>query len=80
MRMRLPRTGLAGAIRGDAAFVFSRYTRCIDCGGYRVRAARPRPNRPHVRRPLSLLFGVTLAPIYHCSPCRLQYHDWRGIA
>jgi uncharacterized protein with PIN domain len=64
----------------EAAFVFSRYTRCIECGGYRVRRLS---ERDHIDRmsahPLSLVFGVVLAPINHCSPCRLQYRDWRGI-
>jgi hypothetical protein len=64
-----------------AAFVFSRYTRCIDCGSYRVRRM---PSRDQIdrmtNRPLSLVFALTFAPIYHCGPCRLQYHDWRAVA
>lgn len=63
-----------------AVFVFSRYTHCIECRNPRVRLL---PRRDGIDRmsahPLSLLFSLTLAPIYHCSPCRLQYHDWRRV-
>jgi hypothetical protein len=64
-----------------ATFAFSRYTRCIDCGSYRVRRL---PRRDQIdrmtNRPLSLMFALTFAPIYHCGPCRLQYHDWRPVS
>jgi hypothetical protein len=60
--------------------VFSRYTRCVQCGSTRVRRL---PERDRIDRmsshPLSVLLGLTFAPIYHCNPCRLQYRDWRKI-
>jgi len=61
-------------------FVFSRYSRCIQCGSYRVRRL---PGRDRIdgrsTHPLSVLLALTLAPFYHCNPCRLQYHDWRSV-
>jgi hypothetical protein len=42
------------------------------------------PQRDQIDRmtkhPISLLIGLTGAPIYHCGPCRLQYRDWRDVA
>jgi hypothetical protein len=62
----------------DLVFAFSRHTRCIQCGSLRVRRL---PRRDHIDRmsshPMSVLAGLARAPIYHCGPCRLQYHDWR---
>jgi hypothetical protein len=64
----------------ETTFVLSRYSRCIQCGSYRVRrlAGRDRIDglSTHV---LSVLVGLTFAPYYHCNACRLQYHDWRAI-
>jgi len=59
-------------------FLFSRHTRCIECGSARVRclATRDRIDRMS-NHPFSVLCALGFAPIYHCSPCRLQYHDWR---
>jgi hypothetical protein len=61
-------------------FVFSRHTRCVQCGSSRVRRL---PERDRIDRmsthPVSLLLALTAAPIYHCNPCRLQYRDWRSI-
>ena len=61
------------------SYVRAKHTRCIQCGNPRVRQL---PGRDGIDRmskhPLSLLAAVLLAPIYHCNPCRLQYHDWRG--
>jgi hypothetical protein len=61
-------------------FVFARYSRCIQCGSYRVRRL---PGRDRIdsrsTHPLSVVLSLTLAPFYHCNPCRLQYHDWRPV-
>ena len=63
-----------------ATFVFARYSRCIQCGSYRVRRL---PGRDRIdsrsTHPLSVLLALTMAPFYHCNPCRLQYHDWRPV-
>ena len=65
-------------LEASLTFVLSRYSRCIQCGSYKVRRLS---GRDHIDRvsahPLSLLLGLTMAPLYHCNPCRLQYHDWR---
>jgi hypothetical protein len=61
-------------------FAFSRCTRCIECGSARVRQLESRDRIDRMsRHPASLLMALTLAPIYHCSPCRLQYRDWRPV-
>jgi uncharacterized protein with PIN domain len=61
-------------------FMLSRYSRCIQCGSYKVRRLTGRDEIDRVSvHPLSMLVGLTLAPFYHCNPCRLQYHDWRAV-
>jgi hypothetical protein len=35
---------------------------------------------PMSAHPLSLLFALVGAPIYHCNACRHQYHDWRDVS
>lgn len=61
------------------AFVSTRQTSCIMCGNPRVKRipARDRIDAMSVH-PLSILFGLLGAPIYHCNACRHQYHDWRS--
>ena len=59
-------------------FTLSRYSRCIQCGSCKVRKLQERDHIDRVSaHPLSMLLGLTMAPLYHCNPCRLQYHDWR---
>ncbi len=73
---RRVRQGLGALV----TFVFSRYSRCIQCGTLDVqRLAKPDRVDWMSRHPLSLLMYVTGAPLNRCSPCRLQYHDWRPI-
>lgn len=50
------------------------------CGNTRVRRipARDRIDAMSAH-PLSILFGLMGAPIYHCNACRHQYHDWRSL-
>lgn len=59
-------------------FALSLHTRCIQCGNQKVRRL---PKRDQIdamsHHPISLLLGLLFAPIYHCSPCRLQYRDFR---
>ncbi|MFN7916254.1 MAG: hypothetical protein U0Q55_13015 [Vicinamibacterales bacterium] len=64
----------------EIEFATAAHTRCIQCGNLRVRRL---PKRDMIDRmsthPISLLAGLVRAPIYHCNPCRLQYHDWRPV-
>ncbi len=61
-------------------FIASRESRCIQCGTFKVRRLSGRDEiDPVSTHPLSLLIGLTMAPYYHCNPCRLQYHDWRPV-
>lgn len=64
----------------ELEFANASHTRCIQCGNLRVRKL---PRRDVIDRmsshPLSVLAGLARAPIYHCNPCRLQYHDWRPV-
>ena len=61
-------------------FLSTRYTSCIMCGNTRVRRipARDRIDAMSAH-PVSMLFGLAGAPIYHCNACRHQYHDWRPL-
>jgi hypothetical protein len=61
-------------------FVFTRYSRCIQCGSFKVRRLAGRDRIDSIStHPLSVLLSVTMAPFYHCNPCRLQYRDWRPV-
>lgn len=64
----------------EVEFASSPHTRCIQCGNLRVRKL---PRRDVIDRmsshPLSILASLVGSPIYHCNPCRLQYHDWRPV-
>ena len=63
-----------------ATFVFARYSRCIQCGSYKVRRLSGRDRiDPSSTHPVSVLLALTRAPFYHCNPCRLQYRDWRPV-
>jgi hypothetical protein len=62
-------------------FLTSSRSLCICCGTTRVRRLPARDDLDRMsHHPLSLLFRLTLAPIYYCNMCRLQYHDWRPAA
>lgn len=51
------------------------------CGNTRVRRIPVRDRIDAMSaHPLSMLFGLLGAPIYHCNACRHQYHDWRSQA
>lgn len=66
--------------QAEIEFATATHTRCIQCGNLRVRRL---PKRDMIDRmslhPLSLMASLARAPIYHCNPCRLQYHDWRPV-
>ncbi len=63
------------------AFVSTRHTSCIMCGNTRVRRIPVRDRIDAMSaHPLSMLFGLMGAPIYHCNACRHQYRDWRSLA
>ena len=59
-------------------FVFSRYTRCVECGNYNVRrlAERDRVDRMS-KSAFSWWFRLTRGQLHKCDACRLQYYDWR---
>ena len=62
------------------SFIFSRYAVCARCGSGQIRQLE-KPDRldPFTKTPLALLQRLLGAPIRKCSPCRLQYYDWRPI-
>ncbi len=67
-------------LEATLTFILSRYSRCIQCGSYKVRRLNGRDEIDRVSvHPFSMLIALTLAPFYHCNPCRLQYHDWRTV-
>jgi hypothetical protein len=66
------------SISGTLAFVFSSRTRCMKCGNERVQRLTKKDRIDTMsRHPLSVLFGLTGAPIHRCQLCRIQYRDWR---
>jgi len=59
-------------------FLFSRYSRCIRCGSEAVQRLKKRDKVDGFsQHPLALVQALTGAPINRCSPCRLQFFDWR---
>jgi hypothetical protein len=62
-------------------FLFSRYSVCVRCGTRRVKSVHRRdPIEDLSKHPFSLVQAIFLAPRKHCSYCRLQYFDVRGVA
>ncbi|MSO45918.1 MAG: hypothetical protein EXQ59_04020 [Acidobacteria bacterium] len=67
-------------LRRNLTFLVSRYTHCIKCGASDVhRRATPDRIEPFSTHPVSRLLFLTLAPIYRCATCRIQYRDWRPL-
>ena len=59
-------------------FVFSRHSHCVSCGTERVKRIAKRDRVDSMSRNIvSILFGLTGAPLNKCPACRLQYRDWR---
>ena len=60
-------------------FVFSRYTRCVQCGNYNVRRLATRDRVDAMSRSVfSWMFRLTGGQLHKCDACRLQYFDWRA--
>jgi hypothetical protein len=60
--------------------LFQRYTHCPQCGTSRLTKRAKfdlidRQSKNLLRRILALFD----APIYHCTFCRLQFRDYRGL-
>lgn len=59
-------------------FVFSRYTRCVECGNYEVRRMASLDRVDGLSKSVfSLMFRLTGGQLHKCDACRLQYYDWR---
>jgi hypothetical protein len=59
-------------------FLFARHSRCIRCGSEAVQRLKKRDKVDGFsHNPLALVQAVTGAPVNRCSPCRLQFFDWR---
>jgi hypothetical protein len=59
-------------------FLFSRHSRCIRCGSEAVERLKKRDKVDGFSlNPLALIQVLTGAPVNRCSPCRLQFFDWR---
>jgi hypothetical protein len=59
-------------------FLFSRHSRCIGCGSEAVqRLAKRDKVDGFSKNPLALIQALTAAPVNRCSPCRVQFFDWR---
>jgi hypothetical protein len=66
------------SLYGPWRFLFSRHSRCIRCGSETVQRLVKRDKVDHFsRNPLALIQAPTGAPVNRCSPCRLQFFDWR---
>jgi DNA-directed RNA polymerase subunit RPC12/RpoP len=66
------------ALYANSRFLFSRYSRCIRCGSEAVqRLAKRDKVDGFSQHPLALIQAVVGAPVNRCSPCRLQFFDWR---
>ncbi|MFN8065054.1 MAG: hypothetical protein U0P82_09680 [Vicinamibacterales bacterium] len=67
-------------LQRELAFVRSSHACCVECGSFRVRRLTRRDGIDRMsRHPVSLLAALVGAPIYHCNPCRVQFHDWRPL-
>jgi hypothetical protein len=63
---------------GHFRFVFSRYSCCIRCGSAAVQRLEKRDRvDAFSSSPLAWVQMLVGAPVNRCSPCRLQYFDWR---
>ncbi len=61
--------------------IFQSYCQCPVCHNRDLTklAKRDKLDRMHPN-PLRRLLQVFHAPLYHCTFCRLQFRDWRGLA
>ena len=59
-------------------FLFSRHSHCIRCGSDAVQRLKKRDKVDGFsQNPLALVQALIAAPVNRCSPCRLQFFDWR---
>ncbi len=59
-------------------FLSSRHSRCIRCGSEAVDRLKKRDKVDSFsQHPLALVQVFIGAPVNRCSPCRLQFFDWR---
>jgi len=59
-------------------FLFSWHSRCIRCGSEAVQRLKKRDKVDGFsQNPLALIQVLVGAPVNRCSPCRLQFFDWR---
>ena len=59
-------------------FLFSCHSRCIRCGSEAVQRLKKRDKVDGFsQNPLALMQVLVGAPVNRCSPCRLQFFDWR---
>ncbi len=66
------------ALYANSRFLFSRYSRCVKCGSEAVqRLAKRDKVDGFSNNPLAWAQLLAGAPVNRCSPCRLQYFDWR---
>jgi uncharacterized protein with PIN domain len=66
------------ALYVNGHFLFSRYSRCIRCGSEAVQRLKKRDKVDEFsKNPLALVQAILGAPVNRCSPCRLQFFDWR---
>ena len=70
-----------GARRSSLVFLFSKYARCIQCGSSSTIAQLAKPDRVDhfTTNRWGLVQGLFGAPVYRCSPCRIQFYDWRRL-
>ena len=67
-----------GARRASLLFLFSKHTRCIKCGSSEVaRLAKPDRVDQFTANRWGLVQRLLGAPVWRCSPCRIQFYDWR---
>lgn len=75
-RLKRPRISLGAT----GNFIFSRHTRCIQCGTHNVYRLAKRDRIDWMsKNPVSWLFRLIGAPLVKCPACRLQFYDWRSV-
>jgi DNA-directed RNA polymerase subunit RPC12/RpoP len=58
--------------------LLSRHSRCIRCGSEGIQRLKKRDKVDGFsQNPLAILQVLIGAPVNRCSPCRLQFFDWR---
>lgn len=76
--VRVHRTILDRYLYAHCRFLFSRHSRCIRCGSEAVQRLKKRDKvNGFSQNPFTLMQVLIGAPVNRCSPCRLQFLDWR---